>query len=64
VAAQNLPDVFACEIFKLKKSLRQNPTLNAALQGEMSKKILLDSMRHCQLSQGLRIHACLPDCII
>jgi len=28
---------------------------------EIYKAILLDSIRHCQQSQGLKIHACLPD---
>ena len=28
---------------------------------EIYKTILLDSIRHCQQSQGLKIHACLPD---
>jgi len=31
---------------------------------DVYKDILLDSIRVCQLNQGLSVHACLPDCVI
>ena len=31
---------------------------------DVYKDILLDSIRFCQLNQGLSVHACLPDSVI